>query len=91
MVILSMAGQCEASRSTRGAAFVRELIPGGRAWQSVLALSESSRLGRQAAGGPAPQAGAGHCLGRRLDLFWPEAAMRRMNLTATECEQLVAP
>jgi len=56
MVILSMAEQCGASRSTRGRAFVRELIPGSRAWQRVLALSESSRLGRQAAGGPAPQA-----------------------------------
>jgi len=32
----------------RGAAFVRELIPGGRAWQRVSALAESSRLGRRA-------------------------------------------
>ena len=40
LMISSKAGLCEASRGTRDAAFVRELIPGGRAWQRMpLSLS----------------------------------------------------
>jgi hypothetical protein len=47
-MILALAGLGEASRGTGNAAFVRKLIPGGRAWQRIPALVEPSRPGRQA-------------------------------------------
>jgi hypothetical protein len=45
LMILVLARLGEASRST-GSAFASELIPGGRAWQRIPALVESSRPGR---------------------------------------------
>jgi hypothetical protein len=62
MVILPLAGLCEASRSTRGR-FVRELIPPAVPGR-MLAFAQSSRLGRQAAeAGFGLLVGAEHCLG----------------------------
>src|ERR1035437_349888 len=55
LMILALAEARRSLTRHRNTAFVRELIPGGRAWQRIPALDESSRPGRQAPPRPAPR------------------------------------
>ena len=74
-------------RDRTRAAFVCELIPGGRAWQRMPAPIESGQpcpLGLEPPAGQ-PEPSIAWCW--RLDLLWPLAAMRHMTLAAMESEQ----